>query len=125
MLLVFYRKSKEVKAHYRYKYIHSRKNNWPVKIMCHVLEVSESGYYEFEENLGKPDRDTFLSAEFQKVLDESMFNDNYGVPRMKIALFNNGIQFGTRRLTRLMRQLGLIHECNRQLKGLAKATPKI
>lgn len=89
--------------------------------MCRVLEVSESGYYKFEKNLTKPDKDTFLSAEIQKVLDESAYNDNYGVPRMKTALFNKGIRVGTRRLTRLMRGLGLIHERKRRPKGLTKA----
>ena len=79
------------------------------KALCRVLEVSESGYYKFRENLSKPDKDTFLSAEIQKVLNESIFNDNYGVPRMKIALFNKGIRIGIRRLTRLMREQGLIH----------------
>ena len=93
--------------------------------MCHVLEVSESGYYKFEKNLGKPDKDTFLSAEIQKVLDESVFNDNYGVPRMQIALLNKGIRIGARRLTRLMRQLDLIHERKRRPKGLTKATTEI
>ena len=71
--------------------------------MCRVLAVSESGYYKFEKNLGKPDKDALLSAEIKKILDESVFNDNYGVPRMKIALFNKGISVGTRKLTRLMR----------------------
>ena len=58
--------------------------------MCSVLEVSESGYYKSRNNLSKPDKDTFLSAEIQKILEESEFNDNYGVPRMKITFFNKG-----------------------------------
>lgn len=41
---------------------------------------------------------------------------------MKIALFNKGIRIGIRRLTRLMREQGLIHERRRQPKGLTKAT---
>ena len=93
--------------------------------MCRVLAVSESGYYKFEKNLGKPDKDALLSAEIKKILDESVFNDNYGVPRMKIALFNKGISVGTRKLTRLMRELGLIHEHKRRPKCLTKATTDI
>ena len=93
--------------------------------MCRVLAVSESGYYKFEKNLGKPDKDALLSAEIKKILDESVFNDNYGVPRMKIALFNKGISVGTRKLTRLMRELGLIHEHKRRPKCLTKATTEI
>ena len=93
--------------------------------MCHVLAVSESGYYKFEKNPGKPDRDTLLLAKIKKILDESVFNDYYGVPRMKIALFNKGISVGTRKLTRLMRRLVLIHEHKRRPKCLTKATTDI
>ena len=50
--------------------------------MCRVLEVSESGYYKYLRNLGRPDKDAVLSAAIQKILDEFEFNDNYGVPRM-------------------------------------------
>ena len=44
---------------------------------------------------------------------------------MKIALFNKGLKVGTRRLTRLMRELNLIHERKRRPKGLTKATTEV
>ena len=93
--------------------------------MCCVLNVSEAGYYKYIKNLDKPDKDTFLSAAIMEIIDESSFNDNYGVPRMKIALFNKGLKVGTRRLTRLMRELNLIHERKRRPKGLTKATTEV
>ena len=93
--------------------------------MCCVLNVSEAGYYKYIKNLGKPDKDTVLSAAIMEIIGESSFNDNYGVPRMKIALFNKGLKVGTRRLTRLMRELNLIHERKRRPKGLTKATTEV
>ena len=93
--------------------------------MCCVLNVSEAGYYKYIKNLDKPDKDTFLSAAIMEIIDESSFNDNYGVPRMKTALLNKGLKVGTRRLTRLMRTLGLIHERKRRPKGLTKATTEV
>ena len=93
--------------------------------MCCVLNVSEAGYYKYIKNLDKPDKDTVLSAAIMEIIDESSFNDNYGVPRMKIALFNKGLKVGTRRLTRLMRELNLIHERKRRPKGLTKATTEV
>ena len=57
------------------------------------MNVSESGYYKYVKNLGRPDRDAVLSAAIMEILDESSFNDNYGVPRMKLALFNKGAHF--------------------------------
>ena len=93
--------------------------------MCQVLEVSESGYYRYLKNLGKPDKDAVLSAAIMDVIAESEFNDNYGVPRMQLALFHRGYEVGTRRLKRIMLKLGLIHESKRRPKGLTKATTEI
>ena len=65
--------------------------------MCHVLEVSDSGYYRYMRNIGKPDKDAVLSAAIQEVIDESEFNGNYGVPRMQMALVLKGHKIGIRR----------------------------
>jgi len=62
----------------------------PAKSMCHLLEVSWSGYYRYLKNLGNPDKDAVLSAAIQSIIDESVFNDNYGVPRMHMALAQRG-----------------------------------
>lgn len=93
--------------------------------MCEVLHVSETGYYSFARNLGKPGKDAILSAVMQEVLDESPFNDNYGVNRMQIALANRGIHAGKRRITRIMREHGWLHDRRRKPKGLTKATTEI
>ena len=123
---MFFRiKPKEVKAQHRYEFIHSREGKWPVKVMCQVLEVSESGYYRYLKNLGKPDKDAVLSAAIQNILDESEFNDNYGVPRMQMALALRGHNVGIRKLKRIMLKMGLIHERKRRPKGLTKATTEI
>lgn len=93
--------------------------------MCQILEVSESGYYRYLKNLGKPDKDAVLSAAIQQIIDESEFNDNYGVPRMQLALDLRGHKAGIRRLRRIMLEMGLIHERKRRPKGLTKATTEI
>ena len=92
---------------------------------CEVLRVSETGYYRFVRNLGKPGRDEVLSAAMQEILDESPFNDNYGIERMMIALKRLGISAGKRRITRIMRENGWLHEPCRRPKGLTKATTEI
>ena len=93
--------------------------------MCSVLGVSETGYYKFKRNLVKPDRDAILSAGIKTILDESVFNDNYGVQRMQIALSNIGINAGIRRITRVMRENGWLHDRKRRPAGLTKATSEI
>ena len=74
--------------------------------MCDVLNVSETGYYRFKRNLGRPSKDAVLSAVMQDVLDEHPFNDNYGVDRMQIALIHRGYTAGKRRISRIMKENG-------------------
>ena len=93
--------------------------------MCRVLEVSETGYYKFRRNLGKPGKDAILSAGIKKVLEESVFNDNYGVKRMQIALSKIGIKAGIRRITRIMRENGWLHERKLRPVGLTKTITEI
>ena len=74
--------------------------------MCKTLNVGETGYYKFKRNLGKPSKDEVLSAAMQSILDESIYNDNYGAPRMQLALKQRGLKTGLRRTTRIMREHG-------------------
>ena len=92
--------------------------------MCRVLEASKTGYYKFRRNLGKPGKDAILSAGIKEILDESVFNDNYGVQRMQTALSNNGITAGILKITRVMRENGWFHERKHRPLGLMKATMK-
>ena len=60
----------------------------------------------------------------QEILDEHSENENYGAPRMQLALFQHGIKAGLRRVKRIMREHGWLHERNRTPKGLTKADPE-
>ena len=93
--------------------------------MCDVLHVSETGYYRFKRNLGNPSKDAVLSAVIQEILDEYIYNDNYGVDRMQIALRNLGYKVGKRRIARIMKENGWLHERKRRPKGLTRATTEI
>ena len=93
--------------------------------MCDVLHVSETGYYRFKRNLSNPSKDAVLSAVMQEILDEYIYNDNYGVDRMQIALRNLGYKVGKRRIARIMKENGWLHERKRRPKGLTRATTEI
>lgn len=90
--------------------------------MCSVLKVSETGYYKYVKNLGKPGKDAVLSVAMQEVLNEFPFNDNYGIERMILALAQRGVKVGRRRATHIMRENGWLHERRRRPYGLTKAT---
>ena len=82
-----------------------------------------SGYYRWRKHKGKPPRDELLSVAMKEILDEHPWNDNYGVQRMRLALAQRGVRAGIRRLRRLMREHGWLHERKRRPKGLTKADP--
>lgn len=113
-----------MKAHLRYAFIESRKQRWTVKDVCAVLGVSESGYYRYLRNKERPRKDELLSTAMKEILDEHPCNDNYGVPRMLLALEQRGIRAGKRRITRLMRENGWLHTPKRRPKGLTKTDPE-
>lgn len=104
----------------RFGYIHIHENEWEIRLQCHVLGVSESGYYRYKSNLGKPRRDEILTVEIKKILDIHPDNDNYGAPRMKIALSQAGREAGTRKIKRIMRENGWIHDKRRRPNGITK-----
>lgn len=96
-----------------------------MKHMCRILFVSEAGYYRYKRNCGKPSRDAVLSAAMQSIRAESAYNDNYGVPRMRLALRQRGFRVVLRRVRRLMIELGWIHPPRRRPYGLTHATTEI
>lgn len=42
------------------------------------------------------------SSNIQEILDESPYNDNYGVCRIQLALFQRGVKAGIRHINRIM-----------------------
>lgn len=114
-----------MRARKHFEFISEYSSRWPVSVMCDVLHVSETGYYRFKRNLGNPSKDAVLSAVIQEILDEYIYNDNYGVDRMQIALRNLGYKVGKRRIARIMKENGWLHERKRRPKGLTRATTEI
>lgn len=92
--------------------------------MCRVLKISESGYYRWLKNRGKPTARQLLSVEIQRILDEHPDNDNYGVRRMVTALAQKGVRVSTRTVYRTMSEMGIVHR-RRRPRGITKATTEI
>ena len=92
--------------------------------MCRVLGVSESGYYRYIKNLGKPSKNEILSVAIKDVLEEHPYNDNYGVRRVQLALRQRGVDAGIRKITTVMREKGWLHS-RRRPRGLTKATTEV
>ena len=58
----------------------------------------------------------------EEIMNESEYNDNYGVDRMQLALKQRNIKAGKRKIKRIMREKGWIHD-RRRSRGITKADP--
>lgn len=85
------------------------KEEHPVQILCAVLNVSVSGYYDWRRRQGQPGpralADQRLLAQLRMLHAQS--RQTYGSPRLQAALRQRGQRHGRNRIHRLMRQDGL------------------
>ena len=100
------------------------KNRYTVKLMCKVLNISESGYYRWLKNKDKPSKRQLLPVKIKKIIDKHPDNDNYSVLRMRIASEQNGITVSKRTVSRAMSEMGLLYK-RRKSHGITKATTEI
>lgn len=75
----------------------------PIATMCHVLEVSPSGYYAWRKRplSARARADVELTAQIEAIHRDS--RGTYGAPRVHAELAAQGIHVGRKRVARLMR----------------------
>lgn len=107
----------------RYAFIDRYRDQWPVLVMCNVLEVSSSGYYAWR---GRPEsrrsrKDRELKQKIRSVFEKS--RQTYGSPRVLDALRDQGIRCGRKRVARLMKEDNLVPKKARQFRRTTVAAP--
>jgi len=89
------------------------KNEYSILALCQHLEVSPSGYYDWQRrrtDLGpRALENKILAQEIRQIYAQS--RQTYGSPRVVHALRQKGRRYGRNRIARLMKQQGL---CGRQ-----------
>jgi transposase InsO family protein len=85
----------------------AEQQEYSVKIMCHALGVSESGYYAWRKREPRPRQveNGRLTEQIAQAFQRG--RGVYGSPRVHAELRAQGINSGTQRVARLMRQAGL------------------
>ena len=91
----------------RYAFVARERTRYPVEVLCRVLEVSASGFYEHRQRhaVPQPDPDAALRDDLRTVHRGS--RNTYGRPRMVKALRACAHAVGHKRVARLMREEGL------------------
>lgn len=107
----------------KYAYISEQQSKYPVQTMCHVLEVSKSGYYAWLHHgeSARAGEDRELLREIERIHDES--GKRYGSPRVWQALRRINRKHSRKRIARLMAQKGLFARKKKRFKYTTRADP--
>lgn len=92
----------------RYAVITRHRGEFPVRLMCRVLEVTPSGYYASRKRPLSWHAliDELLMARVRIIHQES--GETYGAPRVHRELQGEGLPASPKRIARLMREDGLV-----------------
>lgn len=90
-----------------YAFIREHAGCWPVQLMCRVLGVSRSGYYDWRDRPESPRSvaNRTLLGEIRRL--KARHHNRYGSPRMHAALRAEGHRCSRGRVARLMRLHGI------------------
>lgn len=91
------------------------KDDYPVTDLCQTMDVSPSGYYDWQTSKTSPPprrlEDQCLKEQVTQIHRQS--RQTYGAPRVQMVLRSQGRRHGRNRIARLMREQGL---CGREPK---------
>jgi putative transposase len=91
----------------RYRFIETHKKVWPITLMCNVLNVSSSGFYEWGHR--RPSRRAIandrLDGHIRQVFDQH--KQRYGAPRIVDEINGHGQSCSKNRVARRMRVMGI------------------
>jgi transposase InsO family protein len=91
------------------KFISDHREKFPLKRMCHLLEVSVQGWRKHDRGALQPSQrareNKDLSQRIKKI--HRLSREAYGSPRITMALHREGTRCGHNRVARLMREAGI------------------
>jgi putative transposase len=91
----------------RYRFVDEHKKAWPILLMCGVLGVSRSGFYDWRARV--PSQRLLLNRDLDERIRKifSRHKQRYGAPRVVKDLHDEGFECSENRVARRMRVLGL------------------
>lgn len=92
----------------KYAFITAHQAEFPISLMCRVLEIARSGYYKWLSQ--SPSARERVNAALTEAIKAAYTasRQTYGSPRIYRELQAQGIDCGRHRVARLMRQTGII-----------------
>jgi putative transposase len=100
----------------KYRFIDEHRSQWPVRLMCQVLQVSAGGYYTWRDRPAsvQQQRREALTSEIQAI--HQQVQERYGSPRMHAELLARGQSCCVNTVAKLMRQHGIAAKTKRKFR---------
>ena len=100
----------------KYRFIEEHRSQWPVRLMCQVLQVSPVGYYSWRDRpaSARQQRQEVLTTEIEVIHQE--FKERYGSPRIREELQARGQRCCVNTVAKLMRQHGVAAKSKRKFR---------
>jgi putative transposase len=100
----------------KFQFIRDHREDFPVRLMCRVLETSPSGFYDWLRRPESPRavENRALVAKIQAIHGDS--RRTYGSPRVHASLHAEGCRIGRHRVARLMRDHGIRAKTKRKFR---------
>lgn len=100
----------------KFELVDAEKANFPVGVLCEVLDVSRSGFYAWKKRppSARAKADERLAVEVAAAHQRS--RKRYGSPRVHRALRKKGIRVGRKRVERVMRANGIVGRQKRRFR---------
>ena len=100
----------------KYRFIEDHRDQYPVTLMCRILEVARSGYYQWRKQPlnARKMADLLLLMHIRDIFAES--RNTYGSCRIQAVLAEQGLCCSRKRVARLMRQDKLRPKTGRPFK---------
>lgn len=98
----------------RFRFIKAHREEYRIRTMCRVLDVSCSGFYAWSKRPPSAisTQDQELRREIETVFSES--RSTYGSPRVHAAMRRRGRACSRKRVARIMRDAGLVPRVRRR-----------
>ena len=107
----------------KYEFIAAHREEFTIRVMCRVLEVSSSGFYAWLERPVSPRQAENEQLTQQIKLLHKRSRKSYGSPRIHADLQAMGIRVNRKRVSRLMRVNGIRARQKRSYKTTTKSHP--
>jgi len=101
----------------RYQFIRDQATQYPVTLLCHVLQVTRSGYYAWRQcpQSARAQEDQRLLTHITTAHTAS--KQTYGSPRIHAQLRQQGETCGRHRVARVMQAAGLVAKHRRKFRA--------